>query len=147
MPRQLTLQEAHEFLDSKPGWIVLTTVGPDGFPHSVPLGYFRLGDEILMGVRANTLKLRNIRHNPKVSLVLETGSARADIKGLMVQGTATVHTDPDDLLHYAREAAKGRGTPEAELPTEPRPGAAYIRVTPHRLRSWDYSDDPPRRRR
>ena len=147
MPRQLTLQETHEFLDSKPGWIVLTTVGPDGFPHSVPLGYFRLGDEILMGVRANTLKLRNIQHNPKVSLVLETGSARADIKGLMVQGTATVHTDPDDLLHYAREAAKRRGAPEEELPTEPRPGAAYIRVTPHRLRSWDYSDDPPRRRR
>ena len=141
MPRQLTLQEAHEFLDSKPGWIVLTTVGPDGFPHSVPLGYFRLGDEILMGVRANTLKLRNIRHNPKVSLVLETGATRADIKGLMVQGTATVHTDPDDLLHYAREAAKRRGTPEEELPTEPHPGAAYIRVTPHRIRSWDYSQD------
>ena len=147
MPRQLTLQETHEFLDSKPGWIVLTTIGPDGFPHSVPLGYFRLDDEILMGVRANTLKLHNIQHNPKVSLVLETGSTMADIKGLMVQGTATVHTEPDDLLHYAREAAKRRGVPEAELPTEPRPGAAYIRVTPHRLRSWDYSDDPPRRRR
>ena len=100
-----------------------------------------------MGVRANTLKLRNIQHNPKVSLVLETGNTMADIKGLMVQGTATVHTEPDDLLHYAREAAKRRGVPEEELPTEPRPGAAYIRVTPHRLRSWDYSDDPPRRRR
>ena len=147
MPRQLTLQEAHEFLDSKPGWIVLTTIGPDGFPHSVPLGFFRLDDEILMGVRANTLKLRNIQRNPKVSLVLETGSTMADIKGLMVQGTATVHTEPDELLHYAREAAKRRGVPEEELPTEPRPGAAYIRVTPHRLRSWDYSDDPPRRRR
>ncbi len=147
MPRPLSTQEAHDFLDSKPGWIVLTTIGPDGFPHSVPLGYFRLGDEILMGVRANTLKLRNIQHNPKVSLVLETGSTMADIKGLMVQGTATVHTEPDDLLHYAREAAKRRGVPEEELPTEPRPGAAYIRVTPHRLRSWDYSGDPPRRRR
>ena len=144
MPRQLTLQEAHEFLDSKPGWIVLTTVGPDGFPHSVPLGYFRLDDEILLGVRADTLKLRNIQFNPKVSLVLETGSTMADIKGLMVQGTATVHTDPADLLHYAREAAKRRGVHEEDLPAEARRGAAYIRVIPHRLRSWDYSDDPPR---
>ena len=40
MPRPLTTQEAHEFLDSKPGWIVLTTLGPDGFPHTVPLGLF-----------------------------------------------------------------------------------------------------------
>ena len=139
MPRQMTQQEAHEFIDSKPGWIVLTTVGPDGFPHSVPVGYFRLGDEILMGVRNHTLKLRNIQFNPKVSLMLEAGSTRADIKGVMVQGTATVHTEPDELLHYAREAAKLRGVAEADLPTEPRPDAAYIRVTPHRLRSWDYA--------
>ena len=97
MPRPLTTQEAHEFLDSKPGWIVLTTLGPDGFPHTVPLGYFRLGDEILMGVRAHTLKLRNIGHNPNVSLLLETGSTMQDIKGLMVQGTATVHTEPDEI--------------------------------------------------
>ena len=50
MPRKVTWQEAHEFLDSKPGWIMLSTIGPDGDPHSVPLGYPRLGDEILMGV-------------------------------------------------------------------------------------------------
>ena len=40
----------------------------------VPLGYFRLGNDILMGVRGNTLKLRNIEENPKVSLLLESGS-------------------------------------------------------------------------
>jgi general stress protein 26 len=141
MPRQLTRQEAHEFLDSKPGWIVLTTLDPDGFPHTVPLGYFRLGDEILMGVRANTHKLDNIQHNSKVSLLIESGSTLADIRGLMVQGTATVHSEPADILHYSREAAKLRGTPEQDLPTEPRPGAAYIRVTPERIRSWDYSED------
>ena len=147
MPRPLTTQEAHEFLDSKPGWIVLTSLDPDGFPHSVPLGYFRLGDEILMGVRANTHKQHNIQHNPNVSLLLETGSTMQDIKGLMVQGTATVHTEPDEILHYSREAARRRGVAEEDLPTEPRPGAAYIRVTPVRIRSWDYSEDPPRERR
>ena len=139
MPRKLTRQEAHEFLDSKPGWILLSTIGPDGFPHSVPLGYFRLGDEILMGVRAETKKLSNIRANPKVSLLLETGRTRKDIKGLMIQGTATVHTGPQETLHYAREAAKLRGAAESELPIEGRKGAAYIRVVPERIHSWDYS--------
>jgi hypothetical protein len=97
MPRKLTRQEAHEFLDSKPGWIVLSTLDPDGYPHTVPLGYFRLG--------------------------------------------ATLHTKPEETLHYAREAAKRRGVPESELPTDPRENAAYIRVVPHRFRSWDYSAD------
>ena len=141
MPRQLTQQEVHDFLDSKPGWIALTTVGPDGFPHTVPVGYFRLGDDILLGVRDNTLKIKNIRYNPRVSLMIESGRTRQDIKGLMVQGTATVHNAPDDFLHYAREAARLRGVPEDELPTEPRPGAAYIKVSPHKIRSWDYSQD------
>ena len=141
MPRKLTRQEAHEFLDSKPGWIMLSTIGSDGYPHTVPLGYFRLGDEILMGVRPGTRKLRNIQGNPKVSLLLENGRTRKDIKGLMIQGTATLHTNPEETLHYAREAAKRRGVPESELPTNPRENAAYIRVVPHRFRSWDYSTD------
>lgn len=139
MPRRMSIEEAHEFLDSKPGWIALTTLDPDGFPHTVPLGYFRLGSDILMGVRGNTRKLRNIEENPRVSLLLESGSSMQDIKGLMVQGTATIHSDPEETLHYAREAAKLRGVAEGDLPTEARPGAVYIKVTPARFRSWDYS--------
>ena len=141
MPKNMTLQETHDFLDSKPGWIALTTVGPDGFPHTVPVGYFRLGDDVLLGVRNHTLKIRNIYHNPQVSLMLESGSTRQDIRGVMIQGNATVHTAPDELLHYAREAARLRGVPDDRLPTEPRLDAAYIRVSPHRIRSWDYSQD------
>ena len=117
----------------------MTTIGPDGYPHTVPLGYFRLGEDIVMGVRGNTRKLKNIQDNPKVSLLLESGKSRGDIKGLMVQGTATVHSEPSDALYFAREAAKLRGVPEQELPTEPRKDAVYIKVTPQRIRSWDYS--------
>ena len=139
MPRKMSIEEAHEFLDSKPGWITLTTISADGYPHAVPLGYFRLGNDILMGVRGNTRKLKNIQGNPKVSLLLESGTSLQDIKGLMVQGTAQVHSNPDETLHYAREAARLRGVPETDLPTEPRENAVYIKVTPARFRSWDYS--------
>ena len=139
MPSHMSRQGVHEFLDSKPGWIVLTSIGADGYPHSVPLGYFRLDDDIVMGVRTGTRKLENIRNDPKVSLLLETGASRRDIKGVMIQGTATVYLAPEETLHYAREAARRRGVPEGELPTEPRRGAAYIKVSPRRYRSWDYS--------
>ena len=32
-----------------------------------------------------------------------------------------------------------RGTPEDDLPAEARPGVAYIRITPKKYISWDYS--------
>ena len=38
-----------------------------------------------------------------------------------------------------RASAKQRGTPENGLPTEARPGVAYIRIKPKKYISWDYS--------
>jgi nitroimidazol reductase NimA-like FMN-containing flavoprotein (pyridoxamine 5'-phosphate oxidase superfamily) len=141
MPRKLTDEQIEAYLDSRPGWAILSTIDDDGFPHSVPLGYFRLGHDIVMGVRDGTHKVSNVESNPNVSVLLEDGSSMADIRGVMLQGRARIVRDHDEALELAREGARARGVPESDLPTEPRPGAAYIRVTPVRTRSWDYSGD------
>ena len=141
MPRKLTDEQIEAYLDSRPGWAILSTIDDDGFPHSVPLGYFRLGRDIVMGVRDRTHKVSNVESNPNVSVLLEDGSSMADIRGVMLQGRARIVRDHDEALELAREGARARGVPESDLPTEPRPGAAYIRMTPVRTRSWDYSGD------
>jgi hypothetical protein len=71
----MTHEEVKAFLDAKPGWIILSTIGLQGYSHSVPIGYFRPG-------RAGTQKVKNIQRNPKVSLVLESGTTRRDIRGV-----------------------------------------------------------------
>lgn len=139
MPRQLSDEEIEAYLDSRPCWAVLSTVDRDGFPHSVPLGYFRLGRDIVMGVRDGTRKVANVESNPKVSVLLEDGSSMADIRGVMFQGNARIVRERGEALELAREGARARGVPEPDWPTEPRPGAAYIRVTPVRTISWDYA--------
>ncbi len=138
MPAKLSLEQIHAFLDAKPGWMILTTIGRDGYPHSVPIGYFRVGDEICMGCRAGTQKLKNIARDARVSLLVESGKGMGDIKAVMIQGDASVYTAPDDVLRLAREAVRLRGAAADQLPTEPRPGAAYIGVRPRRYISWDY---------
>ena len=65
MPVSLTTEEFHDFYDGQPGWVVLTSIGADGYPHSVPLGYFREGEHIYCGVVDGTKKIRNIEGNPK----------------------------------------------------------------------------------
>jgi nitroimidazol reductase NimA-like FMN-containing flavoprotein (pyridoxamine 5'-phosphate oxidase superfamily) len=140
VPRKLTDEEVEAFLDSRPGWAMLSTIDGEGFPHTVPLGYFRLGRDIVMGVRDRTRKVANIEADPRVSVMLEDGSTMADIRGVLVQGRARIVREPADRLKIAREGARARGVPEAEWPTEPRPGVVYIRVTPVRTLSWDYSD-------
>ncbi len=138
MPSNMDTETFNDFLDSRPGWIILTTITPDGFPHSVPLGYFRDGDTVYCGCRGNTAKIRNIEANPKVSLMIESGSTMADIKGAMIQGTATVIRDPEVVLTLMRKAAVRRGTPEADWPTSSRPGSAFIEISVVNRISWDY---------
>ena len=139
MPRKLSDEQIEAYLDSRPGWAVLSTIDTDGFPHSVPLGYFRFGRDIVMGVRDGTHKVANVEGNPNVSVMLEDGSSMADIRGVMFLGHARIVRDSTEAVELAREGARARGVPESEWPTEPRPGAAYIRMTPVRTLSWDYS--------
>ena len=138
MPKSMDLDKFNLFLDSRPGWIILSSIGANGFPHSVPLGYFRDGDRIYCGVRDGTQKLRNIDANPKVSLVVESGSTMADIKGAMVQGIATVHRTPEKVLDLMRKGARSRGVTDAELPNRASPGAAFIEIEIVNRISWDY---------
>ncbi|MDG4667267.1 pyridoxamine 5'-phosphate oxidase family protein [Mycobacterium sp. 236(2023)] len=140
MPRKLTDEEIEAFVDSRPGWAMLSSIDRDGFPHTVPLGYFRLGRDIVMGVRDHTRKVANVEADPRVSVMLEDGSSMADIRGVMLQGRAVVVREPADRLQLARQGAQARGVPESEWPMEARPGVVYIRVTPIRTVSWDYSD-------
>ena len=143
MPRKLSDEQIAAYLDSRPSWAILSTIDEDGFPHSVPLGYFRLGRDIIMGVRDRTRKVANVEANPNVSILLEDGSSMADIRGVMFQGHARIVRERTEALQLAREGARARGVPESQWPTEPRPGAAYIRVTPVRTVSWDYSSPTP----
>jgi nitroimidazol reductase NimA-like FMN-containing flavoprotein (pyridoxamine 5'-phosphate oxidase superfamily) len=139
MPRRMSDEEIAAYLDSRPSWAILSTIEKDGYPHSVPLGYFRLGRDIVMGVRDGTRKVANVENNPNVSVLLEDGSSMGDIRGVMLQGHARIVREEGEALQLAREGARARGVPEPEWPTAPRPGAAYIRMTPVKTLSWDYS--------
>jgi nitroimidazol reductase NimA-like FMN-containing flavoprotein (pyridoxamine 5'-phosphate oxidase superfamily) len=139
MPAKLTKEEAHEFLDSHPGWLIFTSIDKDGYPHTLPIGYFRQGDDIYVGGRTGTQRLKNVRRNAKVSALVESGKTMQDIKGLLVQGDAEVVDTPDEVLPLLRESARRRGTPDDKLPAEAPPGIAYIRIKPRKYISWDYS--------
>lgn len=67
MTTALAKEEAYEFLDSHPGRLILSTVGKDGYPHSVPVSYIRLGDEIYVGARSRTQRAKNVERNHRVS--------------------------------------------------------------------------------
>ena len=92
-----------------------------------------------MGVKDATPKVRNIERDGRASAMVESGTTMADLKGVLLQGRATIVRAPDEVLALMREGARRRGVTESELPTEPRSGSVFIRLAPERTISWDYS--------
>ena len=136
---EMTPEEAYAFLDNGPRYAVLSTVGKDGFPHAVPLGYFRVGDEVVLSMRGQHKV--NAARNPKVSVLLEDGDSMTNLRGLLVRGEAVLVEDAEGVLELTRGIARRRGTAEDKLPTEPRPGAAFARIPLARFASWDNTKD------
>ena len=135
---ELSEDEANAYLDRRTEWAVLTTVGTDGMPHSVPLGYFRLGDHLYLGMREGSQKIKNIERNPHVSVLVTSAKSTRDISGVLVQGTGTLIRDPGRRLELARGLARQRGTPETELPGSVSEDGVYVQVTRKRVISWNY---------
>lgn len=126
--------ELRTFLESRPGWIALSTVGPDGYPHTVPLGFVALGDQLFLGCRDGSQKVRNIERNPRVSLMLAATRDGGLQGGVMIQGLADIVRDREEIQRIRLAAARQRG--EEPRSPNPLPGIAYIRVTPERIRRW-----------
>lgn len=134
MNSSLSPNEIVELLSRKERWICLSTLDPQGFPHSVPIGYFLVEEKIIMGCRDGTQKTKNIDRDNRVSVMWENGRGKDSLIGILFRGTARVVRCDDERLALKREACRQRGV---EPPSEVSPGAVYIEVTPAKTTSWN----------
>ena len=81
---------------SEPHLADLATVRPDGRPHVAPVGYIVENGKAFVVARAETVKVRNIRHNPRVSLSIAPN--RVPFKYVVLEGEARL-TD-NNVAHW-----------------------------------------------
>ncbi|MBN1564763.1 MAG: pyridoxamine 5'-phosphate oxidase family protein [Anaerolineae bacterium] len=94
----------------------VSTIGPDGYPHTVPVWYILDGDDLVFSSAEDTRKVKNIRANPKGAIAIggdpqdEIGEAYTP--GYLFQGDFTLAPDPGSAwirritLHYYRQDAE-----------------------------------------
>lgn len=109
--------------------MVLTTLDEDGFPHSVPMGYFPFEGKLYLGCRRATRKVRNLLRDPRVSLYVDNGRAEKPHLVVSIQGTARLVESGAELERVRR--ASGREGALAE-------GVVYVEVTPVKMRCWEH---------
>ncbi|MEX0783082.1 MAG: pyridoxamine 5'-phosphate oxidase family protein [Dehalococcoidia bacterium] len=139
----LTPEEREQFLAD--GWTLqVASVGPGGFPHLVAMWYVLVDGEIVFTTFRKSQKVLNLRRDPKLTVMLESGKGYAELRGLVIEGEAEVTDDPKFTAKVmAQVGQKYSGIP---APTE-TPDAALavaskrvvIRVKPVDEYSWDHS--------
>jgi nitroimidazol reductase NimA-like FMN-containing flavoprotein (pyridoxamine 5'-phosphate oxidase superfamily) len=133
---RLTPEEQTAFLHDNPK-CALATIDPNGFPHVVAMGFYVEDGVFYMTSYAKAQKVLNIRRNPRVGLMVETGAAYAELEGVMMRGTCEVIEDVETVRrvmdHRRGSAESGR---RGSLDSAPK--RVVLKVTPHKTMSWDH---------
>lgn len=114
---------------------VLATTTPGGHPVATPIWFLADEDAILFSSEADSLKARNIRANPFVSLCI----MREDnhVRYLEIRGRVVDITTEGWGEFSRRQKAK---YPGADAPSETAPpGYAIFRVQPEKALAFDYT--------
>ena len=92
---KLTPEQMDRFL-REPRVSMLASVRPDNSPHVTPVWHHYDGDKLMVLAEPTSVKVRNLRRNPKISLLVATVSAPHMY--VLASGTATLSDEWDPEL-------------------------------------------------
>lgn len=133
---QLTPAEQAEFL-SQPHKAALATIDKDGFPHVVAMGYHARDGAIYMTSYGKAQKVLNIRRNPKVGVMIESGQSYAEFRGVMIRGRCELIEEPAAVERTMRQmAGVEAGAPQGAISSAPK--RVVLKIVPEKIASWDH---------
>jgi len=128
--------------------IIINSIGPDGYPHPMPM-WFSFDDALVVSMTTfrKSQKILNLRRDPRVSLLVESGLEYQELKGVVIYGRAELSEDLDEVI-AALLAAAGQEAPaddEAaqtamrDVMEKTASKRTVIRVEPERIISWNHA--------
>jgi PPOX class probable F420-dependent enzyme len=117
----------------------LATLDQHGFPHVVAMNFIVRDGAYYMTSYGKAQKIMNIRRNPKVGVMVETGGAYAELKGVMVRGDCELIEEPDAVAEVLSWLGEGRSTARPAGATRSAPKRVVLKITPRKTTSWDHS--------
>lgn len=117
----------------------LATVDRDGFPHVVAMNFVMHDGACYMTSYGKAQKVLNIRRNPKVAMMVETGGAYAELKGVMMRGECAVIDDPATVNEVFAWMAEARGEPRPAGASRSAPKRVVLKIVPSKTVTWDHA--------
>jgi PPOX class probable F420-dependent enzyme len=143
---QITLSEAERLdLLGSERIAIVSSLGPRGWPHSMPLWFVPREGEVWIWTYAKSQKVRNLERDRRATVLVETGHEYGELRGVMIEAEAEIHRDAETVLGFAEELtlryAEGisavEGDAKAALEAQ-APKRVAIRFGAVRVASWDH---------
>jgi PPOX class probable F420-dependent enzyme len=141
---KLTDDEQRELIESE-RIVVVSSLGPRGWPHVMPLWYVPRDGEVWIWTYAKSQKVKNLERDPRATLLIETGVEYGELRGLQIEAEAELIRDLDQIVGYAKEMtirySEGIESVEGDAAAGLRaqaPKRVAIRFRPQRVSSWDH---------
>jgi PPOX class probable F420-dependent enzyme len=143
---QMTDEERKRFLESAKTMIICS-IGKDGVPHPMPMWFGVEPDgAVVMTTFTKSQKIKNLERDPRVSLLVESGLEYAELKGVVLYGSADLIRDVDRVRDILVTVTKRNGGIPLGAEEAARAGMTAtaakrtgIRVHPARIVSWDHN--------
>ena len=122
----------------------MATVGPTGHPHLVAMWFGLVDGKVYFETKAKSQKVVNLRRNPAISCSVEAGATYDQLRGVAIEGTATIIEDTTADEYWAAgisvfERYNGPYTEEMRPFVEAMMNKrVVVRIDPERVRSWDH---------
>ena len=124
---------------------IVSTFGPRGWPHSMPMWFVPREDGIWIWTYAKSQKVRNIERDDRATVLVETGHEYQELRGVQIEAHAELHRDFDTVfgfaeeltLRYAEGISSVEGDAKAALEAQ-APKRVAIQFRPVRTATWDH---------
>jgi PPOX class probable F420-dependent enzyme len=141
---KLSDEEQRELIDTE-RIVVVSSLGPRGWPHVMPLWYVPRDGEIWIWTYAKSQKVKNLERDPRATLLIETGVEYQELRGIQIEAEAELIRDRDRIVEYAAELTirysdgidSVEGDAAAGLQAQ-APKRVAIHFQPRRVASWDH---------
>jgi [ribosomal protein S5]-alanine N-acetyltransferase len=126
-------RRVEEFLRSR-DTCRIASVGSNGYPHCVPVGYYYQKGRVYIATNSASAKAENIRSNPNCCVLVDI-EKKEGAKGVMLRGTAKITSGKAFLEMKGKvESASGWHLDDWELGSPPRDKVdTFIIFTPEKI--------------
>ena len=139
---RMTDAEREAFIEEQKS-LQVATINPDGTPHLSTLWFAVVDGNVVFETYTKSQKIKNLERDPRIACLLEDGLVYEQLRGVQLNGTAELVSDPGGMFAIARAViGRNNDVPEEFLDAAAERMAAKrtgVIVHADRVVSWDHT--------